>query len=285
MPDAFSKKLEAAFATSGQLCVGIDPHEELLVENGFQPDVEGLLAFSMEMLEQLDGVVSIVKPQVSFFERFGSTGLSVLEKVLEDATQKGFLVIADAKRGDIGSTMEAYAQGWLGQSAPFTCNALTVNPYLGVGSLSPAVALASERGKALFVLAATSNPEAIKLQSSINQLTVAAQVAEEVALLNKTTATSNTRFGNLGLVIGATVDLKAMGLSEINFNQDSLRTSVLAPGFGYQGARLEDARSIFGNLSDDVIYTVSRSALRDGLKAVRSSVTADQNTLHQSLKA
>ena len=283
MPDTFSRSLEAAFSSKGQLCVGIDPHEEILLENGFEVSATGVYEFSMKMLDQLEDVVSIVKPQVSFYERFGSEGFATLEKVLDSAKERGLLVIADAKRGDIGSTMEAYAQAWLGKSAPFACDALTVNPYLGVGALAPAASLASERGKGLFVLAATSNPEGASLQLSMQQESVAAQVANEVANLNSTTATSNSKFGSLGLVIGATVSLSKYGLSSLNEGKTSLRTTILAPGFGFQGARLEDAKSIFGQLSGDVLYSISRSVLRDGLHGVKMAVQQDQNTLHKAL--
>ena len=283
MPDTFSRTLEAAFSSKGQLCVGIDPHEEILIDNGYDFSASGVYEFSMKMLEQLEDVVSIVKPQVSFFERFGSEGFAALEKVLDSAKERGFLVIADAKRGDIGSTMEAYAQAWLGKAAPFVCDALTVNPYLGVGALAPAASLASDRGKGLFVLAATSNPEGALLQSSTQQVTVAAQVANEVSALNSATATTNSRFGSLGLVIGATVSLSKFGLSTINEGKSSLRTTILAPGFGYQGARLEDAKTIFGVLSGDVLYSISRSALRDGIHGVKTAVQQDQNTLRKAL--
>ena len=284
MPETFSKKLESAFATKGQLCVGIDPHEELLVENGFELSAEGVYNFSMKMLDQLQGEVSIIKPQVSFFERFGSQGFRALELVLQAASEREFVVIADAKRGDIGSTMEAYGQAWLAKSAPFICDALTVNPYLGVGSLASAGSFASERGKGLFVLAATSNSEGITLQSSRhNDETVAAQVAHEIDTLNSHTAASNPRFGSVGLVVGATVNLNQLGLGTINLNRQTLRTPILAPGFGFQGADLASAASIFGNLAHDVLYTISRSALRNGVEGVKISVREDQNTLFKAL--
>lgn len=283
MPDSFSKKLETAFDSKGQLCVGIDPHEDILIENGFEVSAKGVLDFGLSLLDQLYGAVSIVKPQVSFFERFGSAGFNSLEQLLDAAQSKGFLVIADAKRGDIGSTMEAYAHAWLGKSAPFTCDALTVNPYLGVGALAPAAALASERGKALFVLAATSNPEGVALQTSTADVTVAAQVAREVDRMNKSTAISNSKFGSNGLVIGATVSLSDFGLAGLIQDRESLRTPILAPGFGFQGARLEDAKSIFKALSGDVLYSISRSALRDGIRSVSRAVQDDQNTLHKAL--
>ena len=282
MPDTFSRSLEAAFSSKGQLCVGIDPHEDILLDNGFEISASGVYEFSMKMLDQLEDTVSIVKPQVSFFERFGAEGFSTLEKVLESAKDRGLLVIADAKRGDIGSTMEAYAQAWLGKSAPFVCDALTVNPYLGVGALAPAASIASERGKGMYVLAATSNPEGVLLQSS-GQVSVAEQVANEVAALNSAIASSNSRFGSIGLVIGATVPLAKLGLAKINEDKTALRTTILAPGFGYQGAKLEDAKSIFGALSGDVLYSISRSALRDGILGVKMAVQQDQNTLHKAL--
>jgi orotidine-5'-phosphate decarboxylase len=282
LPDTFSRSLEAAFSSKGQLCVGIDPHEDILVDNGFEVSASGVYEFSMKLLDQLEYTVSIVKPQVSFFERFGSEGFSTLERILESATARGLLVIADAKRGDIGSTMEAYAQAWLGKSAPFVCDALTVNPYLGVGALAPAASIASERGKGMYVLAATSNPEGVSLQSS-GQVPVAEQVANEVAALNSATASSNSRFGSIGLVIGATVPLAKLGLDKINDGKTSLRTTILAPGFGFQGARLQDAKSIFGELTGDVLYSISRSALRDGIQGVRNAVQHDQNTLHKAL--
>jgi orotidine-5'-phosphate decarboxylase len=286
LPDSFSKKLETAFRSKGQLCVGIDPHDELLSDNGFERTPEGLLAFSFEMLDQLHESVAIVKPQVSFFERFGSKGFIVLEQVLAKATDMGFLVIADAKRGDIGSTMEAYAEGWLAKDAPFVCDALTLSPYLGVGALSPAIALASERGKGLFVLSATSNPEGTRLQRSLSDgASVASQIAEEVRVFNKNSSISNGVFGHVGLVVGATVDLASVGLTDINSGQQTLRTPILAPGFGHQGGLLSQAKQIFSAISSDVIYTISRSALRDGIAGVKANSSRDQDELRQALGA
>lgn len=284
MPETFSKKLENAFSSSGQLCVGIDPHEELLDESGFPQSADGLLHFSMSMLDELTGTVSIIKPQVSFFERFGSAGFRVLEELCAQASSRGFLVIADAKRGDIGSTMTAYAQAWLGKAAPFLIDALTVSPFLGVGSLAPAVAIASERGKGLFVLCATSNPEGASLQLAASAgVSIAKSISSEVSSLNQVSAQSKTRFGNLGLVIGATVDLDAYGLKELNSVSSAIATPILSPGFGAQGARLSDAKRIFGVNADKVIYTISRSAVRNGLHAVQAAVEADQQELAKAL--
>ncbi len=284
MPDTFSRKLETAFTGFGQLCVGIDPHAELLDEHGFDQSPDGLFSFSMQMLEDLSGVVGIVKPQVSFYERFGSHGFAVLEKVLYEASRAGFLVIADAKRGDIGTTMAAYTSAWLDKDAPFICDALTVNPYLGVGALLPAVTASLERGKGLFVLSATSNPEAISLQSAKqNDLSVARSVADEVALLNGQTAQSKVSFGSVGLVLGATVDLASLGLANLNQHSEHHKTPILAPGFGAQGAKLSEARTIFGSDADSVVYSISRTALRNGLVNLSNTIESDKEELLQAL--
>jgi orotidine-5'-phosphate decarboxylase len=285
LPESFSRKVETAFDKFGQLCVGIDPHAELLEEAGISDSADGLRTFSMQLLDQLEGVVGIIKPQVAFFERFGSAGFAVLEEVCSDASKRGFLVIADAKRGDIGSTMSAYAEAWLGKASPLVVDALTVSPYLGTGALSSALALASERGKGLFVLCATSNAEGKELQQAISGgTTVAANVAAEVASLNKITAQGKTKFGTAGLVIGATVNLKDYGIDDLN-RTDNCKSLILAPGFGAQGASLAAARAIFGSNADNVIYTISRSALRNGFDQVSQSVTADKNELALALGA
>lgn len=284
MPDTFSRKLETAFSGYGQLCVGIDPHEELLEEHGFEQSPEGLHKFSMQMLEGLAGTVGIIKPQVSFFERFGSQGFAVLERVLFEANNAGFLVIADAKRGDIGTTMAAYSSAWLEKDAPFICDALTVSPFLGVGSLLPAVSAAVERGKGLFVLSATSNAEALSLQSaSIDQLSVAKSVADDVRVINRQSAQSAVKFGSVGLVLGATVDLSSLGVSNINKDLDLHKTPILAPGFGAQGAKLREAKVLFADDADSVIYSISRSALRDGLSNLKQTIEKDKEELQVAL--
>jgi orotidine-5'-phosphate decarboxylase len=180
--------------------------------------------------------------------------------------------------------MTAYAQAWLGKAAPFLVDAFTISPYLGVGSLAETVSMASERGKGLFVLCATSNPEGESLQMSSNGgSSVARQIANEVALLNQVSAQSKTRFGTAGLVIGATVNLESYGLSELNSEATGSFAPILSPGFGHQGARLSDAKKIFGLNADKGIYTISRSALRNGLNSVKSVIEADQQELAQGL--
>ena len=278
LPISFSSKLTAAFATS-QLCVGIDPHESSLIEAGLEISPQGLETFSRTLLAQSVGRAKIVKPQVSFFERFGSAGFMVLEKLCREATEAGMLVIADAKRGDIGTTMAAYGSAWLGQAAPFLVDALTVSPYLGFDSLHEIAALASERGKAIIVLCATSNPEATKIQSAqIADQTVAATIWQDIAKLNRVISASANGFGNIGAVIGATVNLSAVGLgAEVLDNSSSsaaVMTPVLAPGFGFQGAKLSQAREIFGALAPQTMFSVSRSLLEFGLENAGRAIDA-----------
>jgi hypothetical protein len=134
LPSSFGFKLSQAFEQHGQLCVGIDPHESLFDSWGLDHNVQGLDYFANKVVELSAGLVGIIKPQVSFFERFGSEGFRVLEITNQRATDAGLVVISDAKRGDIGSTMVAYLDAWLGRGSSFASDALTVNPFLGLST-------------------------------------------------------------------------------------------------------------------------------------------------------
>ena len=172
----FGELLEAAGQARGRLCVGIDPHPYLLEKWGLEPTADGLRTFSMRCVEAFSDTAALVKPQVAFFERFGSQGFAVLEDVLASLREVGCLTVADAKRGDIGSTMAGYADAWLGDSSPLRADSVTVSPYLGVGALGPVFSKAEETGRGVFVLAATSNPEARAIQ--------AVPVGEELSLIH-----------------------------------------------------------------------------------------------------
>lgn len=280
MPTSFGSKLSDSFAKYGQLCVGIDPHAALLEDWGLSDDVQGLEKFANAVLDAAVSKVGVIKPQVSFFERHGSKGFAVLEKLAERASQTDLLVIMDAKRGDIGTTMDAYFDAWLGKNAPFICDALTVSPYLGFGSLKETLSGAAERGKGVFVLAATSNPEGASVQrATVGETTLARTMWNSLAEVNSVTAAGNSRFGSFGAVLGATLNLQSFGLGSVLDGQEHSATPILAPGFGAQGAELSASRQLFGAASSQVIHSVSRSVLQAGDAGLAKSIEAAKEEL------
>lgn len=261
---SFGVRLASVFGSRGRLCVGIDPHESLLAEWGLPESAAGAREFGLRTVDAAAGRVGIVKPQVSFFERHGSAGLAALEEVLAAARAAGLLVIADAKRGDIGSTMDAYARAWLTPGSPLEADALTVSPYLGVGALDGAFRLAQEHGKGLFVLAATSNPDGAALQSArAGERTVAASVALEVGAHN-----GDAALGSFGLVVGATIDRASFGLTDAVLSG----LPLLAPGFGFQGAVPQDLPRLFGAVAGNVVASESRSILSAGPAGIAARI-------------
>lgn len=270
MSEGFGEKLKLAFDQFGHLCVGIDPHPFLLKEWGFEDKSSDVREFSLRIIDACAGSVGIIKPQVAFFERYGSRGYEALEYVMERARQAGILVIADAKRGDIGSTMEAYAQSWLASGVALEADALTVSPYLGVGALQQTVDIALANDKGVFVLAATSNSEAAVLQSAHathwgkGDSTVAAEVLSAVA----DWSTQRTPANSVGAVLGATLDLGSLGIDPAAYPA----LPVLAPGFGFQGARVEDAKAKFGPLAENIIVSETRSVLSAGREGIGEAI-------------
>lgn len=284
MPTNFGVSLSAAFQKYGQLCVGIDPHAQLLADWGLDDNAAGLDKFSNLVLDAAVGNVGVIKPQVSFFERHGSAGFAILERLAEKAAGTDLVVIMDAKRGDIGSTMSAYFDAWLGNNAPFVCDALTVSPYLGFDSLSETMANCLERGKGLFVLSATSNPEGAKIQRATNSgQTIAAQIWESLNKTNKVTAAPNATLGSFGAVLGATLNLANFGLQSIQIESTAAATPILAPGFGAQGAELTATRQLFGASADQVIHSVSRSVLQAGPSGLISAINSAKAELRAGL--
>ena len=274
-PGGFGSRLEGVFAGSGRLCVGIDPHEFLLDDWGLPRSADGVREFGLRVVDAAAGRAGIVKPQVAFFERYGAAGYAALEQVLAAARSAGLVVIADAKRGDIGTSVDAYAAAWLTPGAPLEADALTVSPYLGVGALGSTFDLAFASGKGVFVLAATSNPEA----AAVQRLGVAADIVEEVDEWNAAhpprstggTGESAGAIGTVGLVLGATVDLAGYGIP-LTPPPGAPAAPVLAPGFGHQGAQLSDVRRIFGGLAEATIVSESRSILSAGPAGIARAV-------------
>jgi len=255
---SFGERLQAAVARRGRLCVGIDPHTELLDAWGLDATAAGAREFGLRVVEAAADRVAVVKPQVAFFERHGAAGFSALEDVLRAAREAGLVVIADAKRGDIGSTMRAYAEAWFAPGSPLEADALTVSPYLGVKTLAPTAHLAARHGKGLFVLSATSNPEGAAVQQATSAL--GAPLAADIAAQVREWDVAASGWHAFGVVVGATVDRTRYGLTD-GLLRD---VPVLAPGFGAQGARLGDVSRLFGALAPHVLASASRSILSAG---------------------
>jgi orotidine-5'-phosphate decarboxylase len=206
----------------------------------------------------------VVKPQSAFFERFGSAGIAVLERLLADVRAAGALALLDVKRGDIGSTAAGYADAYLGPGAPLAADAITASPYLGYGSLQPLFAAAAAAGAGVFVLALTSNPEAAAVQRAVDAdgRTVAQAVLDAVAAANAAElaaagAVAGRPLGSTGVVVGAT-------LGDTGHDLSRLAGPVLAPGVGAQGATVADLPRVYGPALPDVLPSVSREVLRHG---------------------
>ncbi|WP_426624226.1 orotidine-5'-phosphate decarboxylase [Leifsonia sp. McL0607] len=271
---AFGDRLAGAFAARGRLCVGIDPHAHLLADWGLDASASGVREFGLRVVEAAAGRAAIVKPQVAFFERYGSAGYAALEDVIRTAREAGLLVIADAKRGDIGTSVAAYAESWLTPGSPLEADAMTVAAFQGVGSIAEPMRLAEEAGKGLFVLAATSNPEAADVQQAVVAsgpragMTVARAIIEDVHAFNQ--AQPSHPFGTVGLVLGATVALGSYGIDTSVAVEPAF--PVLAPGFGHQGARVEDVHRLFGAYAPGVIVSESRGLLSVGPDRLAAAV-------------
>ncbi|MEV0492923.1 orotidine-5'-phosphate decarboxylase [Streptomyces atratus] len=252
--EPFGARLRRAMDTRGPLCVGIDPHASLLTSWGLNDDIAGLERFTRTVVEALADRVAVLKPQSAFFERFGSRGIAVLEKAVEEARAAGALVLMDAKRGDIGSTMGAYAATYLDTDSPLFSDALTVSPYLGFGSLRPALDAAVLSGAGVFVLGLTSNPEGAEVQraTAADGRSLAQVMLDHVAAENE----GAEPLGSVGVVIGATLGDAGVDLA--------VNGPLLAPGIGAQGATPADLPGVFGAAVGNVLPSVSRGVLRHG---------------------
>jgi orotidine-5'-phosphate decarboxylase len=260
----FGRRLADAVSQRGPLCPGIDPHPELLRAWGLAVDVDGLSTFC-DVCVTAFADFAVVKPQVAFFEAYGAAGYAVLERTISSLRSAGVLVLADAKRGDIGSTMAAYADAWAGDS-PLAADAVTASPYLGFGSLQPLLDTADAHGRGVFVLAATSNPEGATVQrADAGGQTVAQSIVDAAAAVNRDAA---PELGSVGVVVGATLadppDVSALG------------GPVLVPGVGAQGGRPEALGGLGGAQPGQLLPAVSREILRAGPDAAELRATAER---------
>lgn len=261
----FGARLDAALGARGSLCIGIDPHPALLESWGLTDDVDGLRHFVDVCVTAFGDTSAVIKPQSAFFEAFGARGMVVLEGAVADCRDAGALVLLDVKRGDIGSTMTAYASAYLDPDAPLSVDAITLSPYLGVGSLQPAFDAVEKYDVGVFVLALTSNPQGPQVQQARGPdgRAVAQIVLDELSERNA----GATPLGSLGAVVGATIAGSEVDLSRLN-------GPFLVPGIGAQGGTADDVRRIFGDALRTVLPSVSREVLRHGpdVAALRAAV-------------
>jgi orotidine-5'-phosphate decarboxylase len=254
----FGERLSAAVQGRGRFCVGIDPHPALLDAWGLTDTVNGLQKFAMTTVEAVAGGVAVVKPQSAFFERHGSRGVAVLEQVVQGCRELGCLVLLDVKRGDIGSTAQGYADAYLDTNSPLYVDAITVSPYLGIGSVEPFLDTALANGAGVFVLALTSNPEGPQVQHAVTPdgRSVAGLVLDAVAGRNA----GLDGLGSIGAVVGAAVDLPR----DLSAEDLDVGGPLLVPGVGAQGGTVEDVRRVFGTAVRHVLPTSSRGILAAG---------------------
>jgi len=253
-PESYAQRLSRVCSERGALCVGIDPHPQVLAAWGLADDVQGLERCARGMVEALGSTVAVFKPQSAFYEAHGAAGVAVLERLLDDIRQSGAVSILDVKRGDIGSTMAGYARAYLGDDSPLRADAITLAPYLGFESLRPAIDLAHETGRGLYVLARTSNPEGagVQLARTGDGTAVAQAIVDAAAQEN-----DSSGLGAIGLVVGGTHADPGCDVSAFN-------GSVLVPGIGAQGGTIEGLREIFGQAVDRLLPSTSRQVMLAG---------------------
>ncbi|MET1004484.1 MAG: orotidine-5'-phosphate decarboxylase [Propionibacteriaceae bacterium] len=259
MTSPYGQRLTALTEQRGALCVGVDPHPGILRRWGLSVDARGLERCARGVVEALGETVAVFKPQSAFFEAYGSAGIAVLERVLADIAAAGAISLLDVKRGDIGSTMDAYAAAYLTDGSPLAADAITVSPYLGFGSLRGAIDLAGSQGRGVYVLALTSNPEGPEFQHAVTAAgtSVGQTVVDAAAAINATSVEAGQTLGHVGIVVGATV-----GRTGVDFG--ALHGSILAPGLGAQGGGAAELAEVFGDALPLVLPSTSREVLSAG---------------------
>lgn len=288
----FGARLQEAMDEHGPLCVGIDPHDHLLEAWGLPRTAEGVREFSLRTVTELAGSVAAVKPQSAFYEQYGSAGVAVLEETLAACREHGLISVLDIKRGDIGSTMGAYARAYLDPTSALAADSITVSPYLGFGALDPAFELAQTHDRGVFVLALTSNPEGAEVQHARRREavlgfgdSVAGSIVGQVAARNsadsEASAGATAGSGRFGLVVGATIGSAAR---DLGFDPSACGGPILAPGVGAQGAGINELIEVFGPeaiAANQVLATTSRAVLSAGPEGVRAAAHSLNETLTQ----
>ncbi len=236
----FADRLLCALQYYGPLCVGIDPHKGKIPDLFGGDTPEGIANWAEAVIDIASQHVAVLKPQIGLFERHGAEGMQALQTVCQSARDKGLIVLADAKRGDIGSTAAGYAEAYLEPGAPFEADAVTVNPYMGLDTLEPFLERAERHGKGVIVLVRTSNLGAEDFQlAQIDGIPLYLKVIEKLTPLIKRLEGASG-WSSLMLVVGAT------GPEEARLVRAAApRALFLVPGYGHQGAKARDALAGF----------------------------------------
>lgn len=267
--------IEKIQATGNPTVAGLDPKLEYIPETILgeafakhgktsQGVCEAIFRFNCGLIDALCDIVPAVKPQMAYYEMYGLGGLTALSKTIDYAREKGMYVILDGKRNDIGSTAEAYAAAYLGETKigtefyenDFDADALTVNPYLGTDGILPFVKQCEERDKGIFVLVKTSNPSSGELQDLTLE---GGKLYERVAhLVNRwgMSSVGKSGYSGVGAVVGATYPEQLTELRAV------MPTAYfLVPGYGAQGGKAEDVAKAFNSDGLGAIINASRSIM------------------------
>ncbi|NEG69401.1 orotidine-5'-phosphate decarboxylase [Bifidobacterium choloepi] len=260
----FGLRLGNSMKKLGSLCVGIDPHRKLLTDWGYDVDATGAELFSMRMLQAAAGRAAAVKFQTSMFERYGAKGFAALERVLYAARQMDMITIVDCMHGGLSTTISALSDAYFKPGAPLGADAITMLPYYGARSLSGVIDDALDNGRGVFIASLTSNEEGVSLQTAVRQTgeyagkTVAYGITDMAQRYNEL---ARPHMGSVGLIIGATI---GNWMSDSDIDLDKFTGPILSPGFGYQGATVEDLKKVFRGTKGNVLVTVSREIARHG---------------------
>jgi orotidine-5'-phosphate decarboxylase len=267
----FAERFRGLAEARSPLCLGVDPSVALLAQWGLPANAAGLALFCDLLMEAMGERVAVVKPQSAFFEQFGPAGMEELVRVVKSIQDRGALALIDVKRGDVGHTLEAYADAMIGPDSAFGGDAMTVSPYLGFGALRSLLDKAAARRAGVFVVVRSSNPEGAALQDArlADGRTVATSLADEITAYN---AERGDAIGPVGAVMGATIDGEAA--ETLRHLPNAL---ILAPGIGAQGATFADLARNFGPAVAQTIPSVSRGILSKGPSVAALREAIDQH--------
>ena len=250
MKNAMDRLISKVKETNNPTVMGLDPRYDMIPESiraKYSQDIEGacraILEFNKGLIDSVYDIVPAVKPQIAFYEMFGIEGIKVFNKTCKYAKQKGMVIIADVKRGDIGSTAAGYSNAYLGKTpieqekvSIYDVDFVTVNPYLGIDGVKPFIDDCKEYGKGIFILVKTSNKSSGELQDLKleNGKTIYEKVAELVSSWGEDLV-GEYGYSSVGAVVGATYPIQIKELREI-----MPKTYFLIPGYGAQGGKAED---------------------------------------------